>query len=931
MKKLFTLLIILSVSFLSSFSQTSVAPVVGNGTESDPYQISSLENLVWIAQNTSAWNKHFLQTADIDASETSTWNGGEGWMPIGNSSTRFYGQYNGNGYSIDGLYINRPGTNYQGLFGFILNASVLNLGMTSVEVTGNNYVGSIAGYTYRSTVENCFGTGNIEGYQYVGGLVGYLYYYSGINNSYSSATTGGYNYVGGLAGYSYYSPVSESHSTADITATNYYAGGLIGYISHNSDVDNCYSTGDVTGNSHYVGGITGRNYSTITRSYSSGNVAGSNSYTGGLVGYNNSVIKTSYSTGSVTSTGNSTGGIAGRNYYGEISNSYSTADVSSTSGQVGGLIGSNYQASVNNSYSTGSVSGSWDVGGLVGYQSFSQTNNSFWDTETSGQATSAGGAGKTTDEMKDFLTFIGAGWFFKTQDVEGIWNIGNSRNDGYPYLDWQYPDDTGITDPFPPFVTTDEVTGVTLITATVHGTVTIPGNPVAHEHGICWNATGNPSLDDNKIFLGSVTAPGSFTSEIPGLSGNVTYYVRAFAINSEGISYGSEISFMTCATPEGSGTQEDPYKISSLADLYWITLDNSRWNKHYLQTADIDASQTSAWNSGKGWMPIGNNSTRFTGSYDGGGYTINGLYINRPDNHYQGLFGYTQSGASILNLGLTNTDITGSTYVGGLAGYISYSAISGSYTSGNVSGNGEYVGGLAGHSHYSSVNESHSTADVTAAGNYVGGLIGYISHNSDVDNCYSTGDVTGNSDYVGGITGRNYGTITRSYSSGNVTGTSSYTGGLVGYNNTVIKTSYSTGSVTSTGNYTGGLAGYNYYGEISNSYSTADVSSTSGHVGGLIGRNYQASVNNSYSTGSVSGSWSVGGLVGNQYNSRTNNSFWNTDTSGQGSSAGGEGKTTAEMQEFPVFSEAGWDFKGLGPEGIWNIGNGRNDGYPYLS
>ena len=767
MKKLFTLLCILSVSFFYSYSQTATAPATGNGTENDPYQISSLENLLWIAQNTSAWNKHFIQTSDIDASETSTWNGGEGWMPIGNSSIRFTGKYNGNDYAIHALYINRPGTNYQGLFGYIRDASVLNLGLTDLDITGYNYTGGLTGYSYRATIENCSSSGNLGGYQYVGGLVGYLNWYSAVNNSYSSATTGGYYMVGGLVGYSYYSPVNESHSTGNVTGTS-YTGGLVGYNSTNSEISNCYSS----------------------------------------------------------------------------------ADVSSTSGHVGGLLGRIDQASVYNSYSTGSVSGSGSVGGLIGSQWNAQVNNSFWDTETSGWTTSSGGEGKTTDEMKDFLTFVEVGWSFKAQGIEGIWNIGNERNEGYPYFDWQYPDDPGITEPFPPYVTTDKVTAITLLTATVQGTIVTPGNPAANEHGICWNASGNPTLDDNKIFLGSVTATGTFTTELPGLAGNTTYYARAFAVNSQGISYGREISFMTHTTPAGSGTVEDPYRIASLADLFWITLDNSRWNKHYLQTADIDASQTSAWDAGKGWTPIGNNSNRFTGKYDGGGHTINGIHINRPNDSYQGFFGYIQSGASIMNLGLTSMDISGGQNTGGLSGYSYNSTISNSYSSGNLSGNGSNVGGLA----------------------------GYIS-NTSISNCYSSGNLSVIDGY--------------------------YVGGLVGFN-----------------------AGYS---EISNSYSTADVSTTFGYVGGLVGYNEQSTVKNSYSTGSVSGSWNVGGLVGSEWNAQVNNSFWDTQTSGKTSSAGGEGKTTAEMQQFSTFSEAGWDFKGVGAEEIWNIGNSRNDGYPYLS
>ena len=165
--------------------------------------------------------------------------------------------------------------------------------------------------------------------------------------------------------------------------------------------------------------------------------------------------------------------------------------------------------------------------------------------------------------------------------------------------------------------------------------------------------------------------------------------------------------------------------------------------------------------------------------------------------------------------------------------------------------------------------------------NYVGGLVGSNNIGSIISNAYATGSVTGNND-VGGLVGlNNGGTISNSYATGSVTGISnSLVGGI------------------------GGLVGFNS-GTISNSYATGNVTG-SDYVGGLVGDNL-GSISNAYATGSVTGSDHVGGLVGDKLLVGTiSNSFWDTVTTGKATSAGGTGKTTAEMMTKTTFT--GWDF-----------------------
>ena len=218
---------------------------------------------------------------------------------------------------------------------------------------------------------------------------------------------------------------------ADVTSTA-YIGGLVGV--NIGTVSNSYSTGSLTGVS-VVGGLVGQNDGTVSNSYSTGDVT-SNSVAGGLMGGNTGTVSNSYSTGSLTCD-SWVGGLTASNT-GTVSNSYSTGSVTGND-RVGGLIAAN-AGTVSNSYSTGSVTGNDHVGGLIGY-SEGTASDSFWDTETSGQATSAGGTGKTTAEMQHITTFVEAGWNIVavanpgTHNPSYTWNIVNEQT--YPFLSWE--------------------------------------------------------------------------------------------------------------------------------------------------------------------------------------------------------------------------------------------------------------------------------------------------------------------------------------------------------------------------------------------------------------------------------------------------------------------------------------------------------------
>jgi len=207
----------------------------------------------------------------------------------------------------------------------------------------------------------------------------------------------------------------------------------------NSLIDSCYAGGSVSGN-YSIGGLFGKIYDSDINRCSSGNSLSGERYIGGLIGstYKATVYR-SFSNSSVNGTSWCGGLIGSTDDRTILSKCYANGSVNGTS-YIGGLIGSN-NAAVSDCYSRGSVSGISRAGGLMGTnRDATKVRACFWDKQTSGQSTSAGGSGKTTLEMKDMSSYSNAGWVFKTDDEEGIWNISIEVNDGYPVLSCMYPD-----------------------------------------------------------------------------------------------------------------------------------------------------------------------------------------------------------------------------------------------------------------------------------------------------------------------------------------------------------------------------------------------------------------------------------------------------------------------------------------------------------
>ncbi len=195
----------------------------------------------------------------------------------------------------------------------------------------------------------------------------------------------------------------------------------------------------------------------------------------------------------------------------------------------------------------------------------------------------------------------------------------------------------------------------------------------------------------------------------------------------------------------------------------WVKYDDSGTVKTYYCTDDTTDSQVPTdtdfwaemWVSAEGWLPVGTSANRFTGSLDGQGYEISGLFINRPATNYVGMFGYTASTtAKIRRVGVINADITGNGYTGILAGFLVTPAEL-CFTSGTVYGNDWFAGGFCGRTGARLFEDCYTTASVETSANNLrrGGFCGQ-SYRGDIRRCYSTGQVlpTGGS-MGGGFTG----------------------------------------------------------------------------------------------------------------------------------------------------------------------------------
>ncbi len=416
---IFIVIVTFSASALAYDWQTNP----GNGTEADPYQISEPNHLIAIGADPNLLDKCFILTNNIvfdpnnnpahvfTAAIISPDTTPDDWYYTG---TAFTGSFDGAGFTIQNVKIAVPsGTGYYvGLFGTIgMDAEVRHLGLESVNITGADPVGGLAGVNGWGYIISCYTTGTVQGTGMgAGGLVGDNR--GLIWNCRSSCTVAGDAVIGGLTGF----------NSAEILA--------------------CQSTGKISGSRDFIGGLTGKNDGSISGSVASGSVAktgdewGGN--IGGLAGNSFGTITNCYASGSVAGGANSSmvGGFAGQNN-GSISDCYATGSVSGEY-SVGGLLGIN-EGSLSTCFSTGSVNGTsgYEVGGLIGANLSYEPVLSCYYLDTSGPDN---GFGTPLDDPNMMIQANFSGWDFVGESTNGENEIWRMCVDGvdYPRLSWQF-------------------------------------------------------------------------------------------------------------------------------------------------------------------------------------------------------------------------------------------------------------------------------------------------------------------------------------------------------------------------------------------------------------------------------------------------------------------------------------------------------------
>ena len=446
------------------FKATPTEFAGGDGTLENPYKVVNAEQLDNVRNHL---DKYFIQTENIDlaaylAEGGDGYNEGKGWEPIGvfvsgDTGNPFTGSYNGNSKTISNLNINRQDKDYVGLFEYIKGGYIYNISLSDIDVKGKDVVGGLVGYQMGGKIADCSVSGSINATgSRVGGLIGYSYEVGEVIGCYSTASVEGFNDVGGLIGYNY------------------------------SRIEKCYATGNVKGNSSTTGGLIASNYGVITDCYATGSVYGLYDEVGGLVGLN------AYSGA-------------------QIINSFATGQVTGGGSNIGGLVGENKgSAIVDKCYATGQVTGGTKVGGLIGETiEGATTTNSYWDTETSGQATSAGGTGYSTSAM---IMETNSVPIYVDWDFVNTWAIDTNPR-SYPYLEWQgdvnipYPLRVQLTIAEPTVTKERQYDGTTVVQVTAGELIgVVAGNDVSV------NATANfndKEIGTNKTITVIYTLSGS--------------------------------------------------------------------------------------------------------------------------------------------------------------------------------------------------------------------------------------------------------------------------------------------------------------------------------------------------------------------------------------------------------------------------------------
>ncbi|MBR5958669.1 MAG: bacterial Ig-like domain-containing protein [Salinivirgaceae bacterium] len=819
----------------------------------DYYAISNSGELYWFANEVNNGNTtiNAVLTADIVVNATVLNNDGTlkgtptyNWTPIGTSSYKYAGTFDGNGHTISGLYFeNTTNGNYP---------------------NGGKYVGLI-GYAYGATIKNVGVIDSyINGYSYVGGICGYFYSYTTITNSYNTGTiSGSYEYVGGICGYSYHGTQTNCYNTG--TVSGYSSGGICGG-GYDCTQTNCYYLSSC-GSKNSLG------VSATAEEFASGKITyllnGSTSGDDNVWRQNidneavdaHPVLDKTHAVIYVSQP--CTSGFSNTE---DAVLPHSTADATGRCTACGQFIA---QGTLVTESNCGSLNLTAD---FVGYYAISNSGELYWFADLVNNGETAANAVLTADIVVNANVLTAEGELYGTPTYS--WTpIGTSSKQYAGTFDGNSHTISGLyfnntTQNYVGLIGNTngaKIKNVGVIDSYIKGGLYVGG--ICGIHGTqtnCYNTgtvsgsqyvggiCGGGGTQINCFNTGTVSGGG-----ICGYDGTQTncYYLESCGSkNSLGVSATAEefangkITFLLNGSTgvDGNAWRQN---LGVGGDAYPV-LDNTR--------AVVYASQpcTSEFSNTEGVVkehPSVDALGRCTAC---GQSTVQGTLVTENNcgslNLTADFIGYYAISntaelywfADLVNNGETtaNAVLTADIVVnenvlnedGTLNGTPTYSwtpiGTSSNNFKGTFDGNGHTIGGL--------YFNNTTFKDYPNGGNHVG-LIGRTNGakiknvgvvDSYIKGCWYVGGICGYCDYNINAT------MTNCYNTGTVCGTR-HVGGICGYfySYTTITNSYNTGTVSGTGEYVGGICGFIYYGTQTNCYNTGTVSSGSHYVGGICG------------------------------------------------------------------------------------------------
>ena len=770
----------------------------GSGTATDPYLIETKEHLNNVRNNLST---HYKMIADIVFTEADFaaggdfYNNGNGWLPIGTSTTSpFSGSFDGNGKSIKGLRIKITVSDivYAGLFGCCSGGNITNLTMDggSIEVKGSTkvYAGGICAYSANTNFVGCNNANNlevivhaestgVEPYSYVGGISGYGGNCANCENSGNIATE-----------------VKVYNDDYDFV----YCGGIVG--GYSGVISNCTNYGNISAASTSTwtvacidaGGIAGSTSKNISGCKNFGNISCSANnmtsvYAGGICGsFSGSSLELSYNAGIIT--GPHAGGIAGSLRHGVISNCFNLGEIIS-SDYAGGITGYvTYNGEISSCYNVGIMNGSDNsvrIGGITGYMSSGISANCYYiDTISSGTGRGSATTVKmSADEMQQSSAYTGFDftnvWEFKEKNLYLYPTLNEN-----PYWDGEFAGGEGTeADPYL-IKTKDHLNNVrNYLDAHYKMIANIVFSDEDFAEGGDFYNTGSgfiPIGSKDEAFYGSFDGNGYSISNLLIYNSATTgdAYAGLFAINNGVIKnlgiengnisvYPDSNQYAYCGSIAGKN-------LGTIADCYNT---GNVWSRRY-------AGGIAAYNSGTILDCYNNGTITASKEFDlsaGGiaGYNYDGTISNCYNS------GQISSSAIVVSTFTT----TYSALAGGIVGYGYDGTIEKCYNTGDINATSNVTitensdayaaansGGIIGSNRSCSISECYNigaiSADTTADGHwydtaksYAGGIAG--SNASGIGSCYNVGTLTTTSstghNYPGGIAGNNSGNISTSY------------------------------------------------------------------------------------------------------------------------------------------------------------------------